>query len=68
MSGETVYTPPTVDPVAPKQSRPSMILRTFRVAEDLWERAKERGEREGVNLSDVIRDALEKYADGDKRD
>lgn len=37
------------------------IHRTVRVEDGLWEQAKAKAEVEGVNLSDVIRDALRAY-------
>jgi len=39
------------------------IHRTVRVDDALWTAAKTKAEAEGVNLSDVIRDALRAYVE-----
>lgn len=36
-------------------------LRSVRVRDDLWSAAQERAQERGDNLSDVIREALERY-------
>jgi predicted DNA-binding protein len=42
-------------------AKPSMVMRSLRVPEDLWERAKAKADERQENLSDVIREALERY-------
>lgn len=41
--------------------KPPMILRSIRVPENLWNAAKAQADARGENLSDVIREALERY-------
>lgn len=41
--------------------KPKMIMRSLRVPEALWDAAKETADRRQENISDVIREALEKY-------
>ena len=41
------------------------MLKTYRVSEELYERVREKCEREGKNVTDVIRDALERYLEDD---
>ena len=36
-------------------------LRNVRIADDIWQAAKERADQQGESLSDVIRRALEQY-------
>ena len=45
-------------------AKPPMIQKTYRVPVALYERAMERAEANEENLSDVIRRALEQYANG----
>ena len=59
MSTETRNTLPTV----PKQTRPRMVVVNFRVPENVKARAIERAEREGINLTDALRDFLTSWAD-----
>jgi predicted DNA-binding protein len=40
-------------------------LRNVRVSDELWDRAKGKAEQEGRNLSEVIREALQAYVDGE---
>lgn len=49
--------------VVPKQTRPNMVVKTFRVPEKLWQRVVARCQAEDENPSDVIRRALEAYAE-----
>lgn len=53
-------TPATVPPVAP--NAPGTPRRTVRVPDDVWEAAQRKAEERGDNLSEVIRKALERYA------
>lgn len=41
--------------------KPNMVIRSLRVPETLWTAAKEKADERGENISDVIRDALERY-------
>lgn len=41
-----------------------MLIRSFRTTPELWEAAKERAAVGGDNLSEVLRDALERYTTG----
>ena len=36
-------------------------LRAFRVEDALWDQAIEKSQREGITVSEILRDALEKY-------
>jgi predicted transcriptional regulator len=67
MTQELVTTPrktsPTLTTVSPKQTRPRMVVVNFRVPETVKEAAMERAEREGINLSDVLRDHLTKWSE-----
>jgi len=38
------------------------VPRTMRIADEIWLPAKAKAEAEGIHLSDVVRDALKKYA------
>lgn len=38
-----------------------MIMRSLRVPEPLWLAAKAKADERGENISDVIREALERY-------
>jgi len=42
-------------------TRPAMIMRSIRVPKALWEEAKRLSDEREENLSDVIRQALERY-------
>lgn len=59
-------TRPTLTPVSPKQTRPRMVVVNFRVPEPVKAAAIERAEREGINLSDALRDFLVEWARGDE--
>lgn len=45
----------TLAAVAPKQTRPRMVVRSFRIPEDGWAKVLERCEREGINPTEVVR-------------
>ena len=45
----------------PRQNRPAKVLKTYRVPADLYEKAMEKGQREGVNITDVLLAALEAF-------
>lgn len=42
-------------------NKPNMVMRSLRVPAGLWEAAKAKAVEREENLSDVIRDALERY-------
>ena len=42
-------------------SKPNMVMRSLRVPEKLWEAAKAKADEREENVSDVIREALERY-------
>lgn len=58
-------TRPTLRAV-PKQTRPRMVVVNFRVPADVKEAALERAEREGINLTDALRDFLTGWAKGEE--
>jgi predicted transcriptional regulator len=58
-------TSPTLANVSPKQTRPRMVVVNFRIPESVKEAALERCEREGINLSDALRDFLTEWAAGE---
>ena len=43
-------------------AKPPMVMRSIRVPAKLWEAAMAKAEEREENLSDVIREALERYA------
>lgn len=45
--------------------KPNMVLRSFRVPLSLWEQARARADEQDMNISDVIREALERFVRGD---
>lgn len=45
----------------PRVAKPVMIMRSLRVPADLWEQAKAKADERQENISDVIREALERY-------
>lgn len=45
----------------PRVAKPVMIMRSLRVPADLWEAAKAKADERQENISDVIREALERY-------
>ena len=48
-------------PGVPRQSRPRLVVKSFRVSERLWRRVLAHASREEINPSDVVRAALEAY-------
>lgn len=50
--------PTTTLPTVPK---PKMVMRSLRVPEKLWDAAKAKADERQENISDVIREALERY-------
>ena len=62
MDSKNVIHATTVGPV-PKQTRPKMVVKTFRVSERLWGAVVEKCQENEENPSDVIRRALEEYVD-----
>lgn len=42
-------------------AKPKMVMRSLRVPESLWEAAKAKAEERQENISDVVREALERY-------
>ena len=44
-----------------RMAKPPMVQKTYRVPEALYEAAMEKAEERQENLSDVIREALERY-------
>lgn len=47
-----------------RMAKPPMIQKTYRVPVTLYEAAMAKAEEQQENLSDVIRDALERYVAG----
>lgn len=45
----------------PRVPKPVMVMRSLRVPEKLWAEAKAKADEREENISDVIREALEKY-------
>lgn len=50
-----------VDAVMTPVGKPNMVMRSLRVPEQLWADAKARAEERQENISDVLREALERY-------
>jgi predicted DNA binding CopG/RHH family protein len=42
---------------------PGTTLRNVRISEELWTAAQERAEREGTNVSEVMRELLQGWVD-----
>lgn len=42
-------------------SKPPMVMRSIRVPMKLWEAAKAKADERQENISDVLREALERY-------
>lgn len=55
----------TADTLPPMSKRP-MVMRSIRVPLKLWEKAKAKADEREENISDVIREALERYVKGRK--
>jgi hypothetical protein len=53
-----VTTPDTLPDVGGK---PNMVMRSFHVPLKLWKAAKDKADANEQNISDVIREALERY-------
>lgn len=51
----------------PPMPKPTMVMRSLRVPEKLWEAAKAKADERQENISDVIRAALETYVNQDKQ-
>ena len=47
--------------------KPKMVMRSLRVPEKLWLAAKAKADEREENISDVIRDALERYVKEDDK-
>lgn len=45
-------------------AKPKMVMRSLRVPEKLWEAARAKADEREENISDVIREALERYVRG----
>lgn len=45
----------------PGVGKPNMVMRSFRVPLKLWTAAKNKADEREENISDVIREALERY-------
>lgn len=45
----------------PRMSKPAMVMRSVRVPLRLWNEAKAKADEREENISDVIREALERY-------
>lgn len=65
MSGQNVRHARSLPAVSPKQTRPRMVVVNFRVPEDVKARAIAKAEREGINLTDALRDFLTEWSDSD---
>jgi len=44
----------------------SKKLRSFRIEADLWDQAIEKSQKEGISVSQILRDSLEKYVNPSK--
>ena len=63
MLDDTCKTRPTLSAVSPKQTRPRMVVVNFRVPATVKADALARAEREGINLTDALRDFLTAWAE-----
>lgn len=45
----------------PRVAKIPMVMRSIRVPAALWEAAKQKADDNGESISDVVREALEKY-------
>ena len=61
MVGQNVRHGTTLSAV-PKQTRPRMVVMNVRVPADVKQRAIERAEREGINVSDPLREFITAWA------
>ena len=48
-------------PTLRRVGKPNMVMRSFRVPLKLWDEAKAKADEREENISDVIREALERY-------
>lgn len=46
-----------------RMPKPIMVMRSLRVPAALWERAKAKADERDENISDVIREALQRYVE-----
>lgn len=53
-------------PRVPKQTRPKMEVRSFRVPESVWAKFVARCEREGLNPTEVTRDLVTEWAEEER--
>jgi Arc/MetJ-type ribon-helix-helix transcriptional regulator len=60
--GDDVNTPSTLRRVA----KPPMVMRSIRVPEKLWNAARALCDEREENISDVVREALERYVAGEE--
>ncbi len=51
----------TTTPTLRRMAKPKMVMRSLRVPERLWLDAKAKADEREENISDVIREALERY-------
>lgn len=42
-------------------TKPPMVMRSLRVPEKLWNQAKDKADERDESISDVVREALERY-------
>lgn len=47
----------------PRQTRPRMVVRSFRIPESVWAKVVERCQREGANPTEVVRDLVTDWAE-----
>lgn len=53
---------PGIEPATVRRvAKPKMVMRSLRVPEKLWDAAKAKADEREENISDVIREALERY-------
>lgn len=52
------------DTISSMPNQPKTPMKSFRISEDLYRAALSKAEEEGKTLSDVVREALEKYIQG----
>lgn len=45
----------------PRVAKPNMVMRSVRVPLTLWTAAKAKADERGENISDVVREALQRY-------
>jgi hypothetical protein len=52
----------------PKQTRPRMVVKSFRIPEPAWAAVVARAEREGLNPTEVVRELAIAWGKGDADD